>query len=102
MKPWGTAHAILSCINIVDGPFVVINADDYYGRDAFRKIFQFLSTQNDDDKYRYAMVGYRLENTLTENGHVARGICTVDDDNYLVKVVERTRIEQKNDIIAYT
>lgn len=102
VKPWGTAHAILSCINIVDGPFVVINADDYYGRDAFRKIFQFLSTQNDDDKYRYAMVGYRLENTLTENGHVARGICTVDDDNYLVKVVERTRIEQKNDIIAYT
>ena len=56
VKPWGTAHAILSCIDIVDGPFVVINADDYYGRDAFQKIYEFLSTHQDDDKYRYAMV----------------------------------------------
>ena len=102
VKPWGTAHAILSCIDVVDGPFVVINADDYYGRDAFQKIYKFLSTHKDDDKYRYAMVGYRLENTLTENGHVARGICTVDDNNHLVKVVERTRIERKGDGAAYT
>lgn len=102
VKPWGTAHAILSCIDVVDGPFAVINADDYYGRDAFQKIFDFLSTHEDDEKYRYTMVGYQLENTLTENGHVARGICTVDDNGYLVKVVERTRIERKDDGAAYT
>ena len=67
VKPWGTAHAVLSAIDLIDGPFVVINADDYYGRDAFQKIYDFLSTHEDDEKYRYAMVGYRLENTLTEN-----------------------------------
>ena len=102
VKPWGTAHAILSAIDVVDGPFAVINADDYYGRDAFQKIYDFLSTHEDDDKYRYAMVGYRLENTLTENGHVARGICTLDEKNHLVKVVERTRIEKKGDGAALT
>ena len=102
VKPWGTAHAVLSCIDVVDGPFAVINADDYYGRDAFQKIFGFLSTHEDDDKYRYTMVGYRLENTLTENGHVARGVCTVDEKGHLVKVVERTRIEKKGDGAAYT
>ncbi len=102
VKPWGTAHAILSAIDVVDGPFAVINADDYYGRDAFQKIFDFLSTHEDDDKYRYTMVGYRLENTLTENGHVARGICTLDEKNHLVKVVERTRIEKRGDGAAFT
>ena len=102
VKPWGTAHAVLSCIDIIDGPFAVINADDYYGRDAFQKIYDFLSTHEDDDKYRYAMVGYRLENTLTENGHVARGVCTLDENDYLVKVQERTRIEKKGDGAAYT
>ena len=102
VKPWGTAHAVLSAINLIDGPFVVINADDYYGRDAFQKIYDFLSTHEDDDKYRYAMVGYRLENTLTENGHVARGVCTLDENDYLVKVEERTRIEKKGDGAAYT
>ena len=102
VKPWGTAHAILSAIDVVDGPFAVINADDYYGRDAFQKIFDFLSTHEDDDKYRYTMVCYRLENTLTENGHVARGVCTLDEKNHLVKVVERTRIEKKGDCAAFT
>ena len=102
VKPWGTAHAVLSAIDLIDGPFVVINADDYYGRDAFQKIYDFLSTHEDDDKYRYAMVGYRLENTLTENGHVARGVCTLDENDYLVKVEERTRIEKKGDGAAYT
>lgn len=102
VKPWGTAHAVLSCIDVVDGPFAVINADDYYGRDAFQKIYDFLSKSEDDDKYRYTMVGYRLENTLTENGHVARGVCTIDEDGYLVKVVERTRIERKGDGAAFT
>ncbi len=102
VKPWGTAHAVLSAIDVVDGPFVVINADDYYGRDAFQKIYDYLSTHEDDDKYRYAMVGYKLENTLTENGHVARGICTLDEESNLVKVVERTRIERKGDGAAFT
>ena len=102
VKPWGTAHAVLSAIDLIDGPFVVINADDYYGRDAFHKIFKFLTKNQDDDKYRYAMVGYKLENTLTENGHVARGVCTIDENNYLVKVEERTRIERKGEGAAYT
>ena len=102
VKPWGTAHAVLSAIDVIDGPFAVINADDYYGRDAFHKIYQFLTHSEDDDKYRYAMVGYKLENTLTENGHVARGICTIDENNYLVKVEERTRIERKGDGAAFT
>ena len=102
VKPWGTAHAVLSAIDLIDGPFVVINADDYYGRDAFHKIFKFLTKNQDDDKYRYAMVGYKLENTLTENGHVARGVCTIDENNFLVKVEERTRIERKGQGAAYT
>ena len=68
VKPWGTAHAVFSCIDEIDGPFAVINADDYYGRDAFQKIYDYLSTHEDDDKFRYTMVGYQLENTLTENG----------------------------------
>jgi NDP-sugar pyrophosphorylase family protein len=102
VKPWGTAHAVLSAIDEIDGPFVVINADDYYGRDAFHKIYKFLTRNEDDDKYRYAMVGYKLENTLTENGHVARGVCTVDENGHLVQVVERTRIERKGDGAAYT
>lgn len=101
-KPWGTAHAVLSCIDLVDGPFAVINADDYYGRDAFRNIFRYLSKHQDDDKYRYAMVGYRLGNTLTENGHVARGICTIDENSNLVKVVERTKIAKRGDGAAFT
>lgn len=102
VKPWGTAHAVLSCIDIVDGPFAVINADDYYGRDAFQKIFDFLSTTEDDDKYRYTMVGYKLENTLTENGHVARGVCTIDENGYLSQVVERTHIERRGEGAAFT
>ncbi len=102
VKPWGTAHAVLSAIDEIDGPFVVINADDYYGRDAFHKMYKFLTRTEDDDKYRYAMVGYKLENTLTENGHVARGVCTIDENNHLVQVVERTRIERKDGGAAYT
>ncbi len=102
IKPWGTAHAVLSCIDVVDGPFAVINADDYYGRDAFQKIYHFLSTQKEEDTYRFAMVGYHLKNTLTENGHVARGICTVDKNGCLVEVTERTRIEKRGEQAAFT
>ena len=102
VKPWGTAHAVLSSIEEVDGPFAVINADDYYGRDAFQKIYDFLSTHEDDDLYRYTMVGYQLENTLTENGHVSRGVCCTNEAGELVSVTERTRIEKKDDGAVYT
>ena len=102
VKPWGTAHAVLSAMKVVDGPFAVINADDYYGRDAFQKIYDYLSTHQDDEKYRYAMVGYELGNTLTENGHVSRGVCTVDENGYLEKVVERTHIEKRGEGAAFT
>ena len=102
VKPWGTAHAVLSAIDLIDGPLVVINADDYYGRDAFKKIYDYLTTHEDDDKYRYAMVGYQVKNTITENGYVSRGVCTTDENHYLQKVVERTRIEKRPDGIAFT
>ena len=102
VKPWGTAHAVLSAIDVIDGPFVVINADDYYGKDAFQKIYDYLSTHKDDEKYRYTMVGYELGNTLTENGHVSRGICSLNENNELVSVVERTHIEKKGDGAVYT
>ena len=101
-KPWGTAHAILSCKGHIDGPFVVINADDYYGKEAFQVIFDYLREHTDDERYRYAMVGYELGNTLTENGYVSRGVCEMDRDGYLTDIVERTHIEQTENGAAYT
>ena len=102
VKPWGTAHAVLSAIDVIDGPFAVINADDYYGKDAFQKIYDYLSTHQDDKKYRYTMVGYQLGNTLTENGHVSRGICESNENGELVSVTERTHIVKTEDGAAYT
>ena len=102
VKPWGTAHAVLSAIDEIDGPFAVINADDYYGRHAFQTIYDYLTTHEDDDKYRYTMVAYRLKNTVTDNGHVARGICGLNASNELVSVTERTRIEKRNNGIEYS
>ena len=102
VKPWGTGHALLCCKDLIDGPFAVINADDYYGKSAFKAIYNQLSKQEDDDKYQYAMVGYKLYNTLTENGHVARGVCSVDASSKLTDIVERTRIEKKGDGAAFT
>ena len=102
VKPWGTGHAVLSAIDVIDGPFAVINADDYYGRQAFKEIYDFLSTHEDDDKYRYTMVGYVLENTLTDNGHVARGVCVTDENGYLTGINERTHIEKRDGGAAYT
>lgn len=101
-KPWGTAHAVLSCKGMIDGPFAVINADDYYGRDAFQVIYNYLASHEDDEKYRYTMVGYELMNTLTENGHVARGVCAMNRDGELVGITERTRIEKRGDGAAFT
>ena len=102
VKPWGTAHAVYSAYDLIDGPFAVINSDDYYGSDAFEKIYDFLSTNIDDDKFRYTMVGYRLKNTVTDNGHVARGICQLDEEGNLIDIIERTRIEKFEDGIKYT
>ena len=87
-KPWGTAQAILACRDAVKEPFAVVNADDYYGADAFYKMAEFLREDTDE----YAMVGYRLANTLTENGYVSRGVCRVED-GYLCEICERTRID---------
>lgn len=101
-KPWGTAHAVYSCIDQVEGPFAVINADDYYGPESFRLIYDYLSTHQDDEKYRYTMVGYLLGNTVTDNGHVARGVCSMNDKHELVDIKERTHIEKRPDGIAYT
>lgn len=102
VKPWGTGHAILSCIDEIQGPFAVINADDYYGAEAFQLIYDYLSTHRDDEKFRYTMVGYLLKNTVTDNGHVARGVCDMNEAGELVAIHERTRIEKRDGGIAYT
>lgn len=102
VKPWGTGHAVLCCRDIIDGPFAVINADDYYGKTAFKAIYDRLSAQEDNDRYQYAMVGYQLYNTLTENGHVARGVCSVDEHGKLEDIHERTRIEKHGDRAEFT
>ena len=102
VKPWGTAHAVYSAIDQIDGPFAVINADDYYGSEAFQLIYDYLSSHEDDDKYRYTMVGYELGNTVTDNGHVARGICSMNEKGELVAIHERTRIEKRDGGIAFT
>ena len=86
-KPWGTAHAILCCKDVVKEPFAVVNADDYYGPSAFKQMANFLNEDNLD----YAMVGFRLANTLTENGHVSRGVCEIEN-GVLKTIVERTKI----------
>ena len=101
-KPWGTGHAILSCIDTVKEPFVVINADDYYGKHAFEVIYDFLTQNEDDEKYRYAMVGYILKNTLTDNGHVARGVCEIGENEFLKEITERTHIEKREEKAVYT
>jgi len=90
VKPWGTAHAVLCCKEIVKEPFAVINADDFYGRDAFVKSYEFLTTTCNDETY--GIIGYKLSNTLSENGSVSRGVCEVDSDFNLVEVNERTKI----------
>lgn len=102
-KPWGTAHATLSCRNVVHSPFAVINADDFYGRSSYQTLCDYLKNAQDrGGVYDYSMVGYVLENTLTEHGHVARGVCTVDQDGFLVEIHERTRIEKFGEISKYT
>ena len=102
-KPWGTSHAVLSAAEEIDGaPFAVINADDYYGKSAFRVIYQALEKVADTEKFHYFMVGYRLGNTVTDNGSVARGVCSIDEKGLLTKVVERTKIEKYPGGIRFT
>lgn len=100
-KPWGTGHAVLACRGLIDAPFAVINADDYYGREAFQKIYSFLCAAKESSPYQFGMVGYTLENTLTDNGFVARGVCTVRD-GILTDIVERTHIEKRSGCAQYT
>jgi len=98
-KPWGTAHAVLCTKGLVNEPFAVINADDYYGAEAFVQAYQFLTKECNDKTY--CILGYELANTLSENGTVSRGVCTVDENNTLTKIVERTKIYRKDDGIVF-
>ena len=102
-KPLGTAHAVWCAKKLTEGcPIAVINADDFYGADAFRKMYDYLSKAEDDDKFRYCMVGYQVENTLTENGTVSRGVCTEDENGLLAHIIERTSIHRDADgVIRY-
>ena len=103
VKPWGTAHAIMAARKVVDGPFAVINADDYYGPEGFKAIYKYLSeTPDQPDCYEFAMVGYNLRSTITENGSVSRGVCEEDENNYLVRVTERTCIEKDGNDARYS
>lgn len=101
VKPWGTAHAVLCARDVVDAPFCVINADDFYGAGAFEKMHTFLVENNDDATF--AMVGYLIRNTLTDNGSVSRGVCETDSEGkYMTAITERTAIIRQDDGAAYT
>ena len=100
VKPWGTAHAVLCAADAIEGDFAAINADDYYGPGAFHLACDFLAAPHDGGDH--AMVGYRIENTLTENGHVSRGVCSVDEDGMLRSIDERLRIEPREGGAAFT
>ena len=99
IKPWGTGHAVACCAEVIDGPFAVINADDFYGRSAFQALYDFLSADRPENEH--AMVAYLLRNTVTENGHVARGVCRVEN-GMLAGVTERTHIEKRGTDAAWT
>ena len=101
-KPWGTGHAVICAREFLTEPFAVINADDYYGREAFQLIYDYLNSHEDDDKFRYTMVGYKLCNTVTENGYVSRGVCEMNEAGELIGIRERTRIEHHENGIAFT
>ncbi len=100
-KPWGTNHAVMMASEVIHEPFCAINCDDFYSRDAFQVMGRFLSELPSDAKGQYAMVGYRVGNTLSENGTVARGVCTTDDSGHLASIVERTQIERRDGVVCY-
>lgn len=94
-KPWGTTHAVLAAEHLLHGPFAVINADDYYGPEAFRVLYDYLAAPPvADSKNHYAMVGYRIENTVTDKGTVARGVCQADENGFLATITERLKVEK--------
>lgn len=99
-KPWGTAHAVRAARHLIDGPFAVINADDFYGRGAFRALYDFLAA--DGNGHTHALIAYKLRNTLTENGTVARGVCTADEAGSLLTVTEHTCIRGPSDAPSYS
>lgn len=99
VKPWGTGHAVMCCKGIVDGPFAVINSDDFYGPAAFKALYDFLTEKKPENEH--AMVAYLLKNTVTENGYVARGICT-GENGFLTDIVERTHIEKRGKNAEFT
>lgn len=99
-KPWGTNHAVMMGAGVINEPFAVINADDFYGQDAICKMGQYLTSVG-GQKGAYAMVGYEIKKTLSENGTVSRGVCQVDKDGFLTGMVERTKIERQGDKIVY-
>ena len=101
-KPWGTGHAVLCCRDTVKGPFAVINADDYYGRECFGLLYDFITAPQTSDRLHFAMAGYILKNTLTENGYVSRGVCSEDEEGMLKDIVERVRIELHDGKAAFT
>ena len=100
-KPWGTNHAVLMGKDLIREPFAVINADDFYGKESFEVLARYLESVEGTEG-RYCMIGYRVQNTLSENGSVSRGVCTTDKDGYLTGVVERTKIETKGDKVVFT
>lgn len=102
VKPWGTGHAVLCCKEYIDAPFLVINADDYYGVGAFKTAYEALANREDGEKQNWMMVGYHLHNTLTDNGHVARGVCEVGEDGLLKSICERTHIIKTCDGALFT
>lgn len=99
-KPWGTGQAILCCKDVVDSPFLVINADDYYGKEAYREAYRYLTEKRNADNIEICMVGFVLKNTLSENGGVTRGLCEVDDSGMLTRIVETQNIERDGDSSA--
>ena len=101
-KPWGTGQAVLCAKNVIKDPFIVINADDYYGKEAFKKLYQYMTTKMEPDRsfYDICMAGFILKNTLSENGGLTRGICTVDQDGYLQRVTETYEIQKQNGILT--
>lgn len=101
VKPWGTNHAVLMAKDVIKEPFCVINCDDFYNRDCFKVIGKFLADLPEGSENRYAMVGFRVGNTLSENGTVARGVCSKDAEGHLTTVVERTEIERHGSDIQY-
>jgi NDP-sugar pyrophosphorylase family protein len=99
VKPWGTAHAIMVSEKAINTPFAAINADDYYGFEAFSEMHKFLSSSGNQTDY--CMIGYKLANTLSEHGTVSRGVCDIDEDDFLISVTELTKIQRKNSRIVY-